>query len=104
MRTFQIILALLAGFIIGGISIKLTESDKLKNISLPEEYKLIDYHTPIKGDYRNGILYLEFDNSIQFIWNDTEDSIPLDGSLITLELTDENNVYIGPYDPQAKIN
>lgn len=36
------------------------------------------------------------DNSIKFIWNDVEESIPIDGSLIRLEFTDENNVYIGP--------
>jgi len=36
------------------------------------------------------------DNSIKFIWNDVEESIPVDGSLIRLEFTDENNVYIGP--------
>ena len=36
------------------------------------------------------------DNSIKFIWNDDEESIPVDGSLIRLEFTDENNVYIGP--------
>ena len=35
-------------------------------------------------------------NDIQFIWNDDEESIPVDGSLIRLEFTDENNVYIGP--------
>ena len=35
-------------------------------------------------------------NNIQFIWNDDEESIPADGSLIRLEFTDENNVYIGP--------
>ena len=34
-------------------------------------------------------------NNIQFIWNDDEESIPVDGSLIRLEFTDENNVYIG---------
>jgi hypothetical protein len=38
------------------------------------------------------------DNSIKFIWNDVEESIPVDGSLIRLEFTDENNVYIGPAD------
>jgi hypothetical protein len=36
------------------------------------------------------------DTSIKFIWNDVEESIPVDGSLIRLEFTDENNVYIGP--------
>ena len=35
-------------------------------------------------------------NNIQVIWNDDEESIPVDGSLIRLEFTDENNVYIGP--------
>ena len=35
-------------------------------------------------------------NNIQFIWNDDKESIPADGSLIRLEFTDENNVYIGP--------
>ena len=87
------------------INIKKTPRDNVK-ISLPEEYKLIDYNTPIKGNYNKetNTIELEFDNSIQFIWNDIEEAIPMDGSLITLELTDENNVYIGPYDPNAKIN
>ena len=35
-------------------------------------------------------------NEIQFIWNDDEESIPKDGSLIQIEMTDENKVYIGP--------
>ena len=35
-------------------------------------------------------------NNIQFIWNDDEESIPADGSLIRLEFTNKNNVYIGP--------
>lgn len=35
-------------------------------------------------------------NNIQFIWNDDEESMPADGSLIRLEFTDENNAYIGP--------
>ena len=41
--------------------------------------------------------YMEpVDNSIQFVWNDDEESIPPDHSLIMLEFTDENTVYIGP--------
>ena len=36
------------------------------------------------------------DNSIKFVWNDDEESIPVDGSIILLEMTDENTVYIGP--------
>lgn len=35
-------------------------------------------------------------NGIQFIWNDDEESIPKDGSIIRIEYTDENTVYIGP--------
>lgn len=34
-------------------------------------------------------------NGIVFIWNDDEESIPPDGSLIQIEQTDENTVYIG---------
>ena len=41
-------------------------------------------------------IYRPENNNIQFIWNDDEESIPVDGSLIRLEFTDENNVYIGP--------
>lgn len=36
------------------------------------------------------------DNSIKFIWNDDEESIPANDSLIKIEYIDENNVYIGP--------
>lgn len=35
-------------------------------------------------------------NGIIFVWNDDEESIPKDGSLIRIEFTDENTVYIGP--------
>lgn len=35
-------------------------------------------------------------NEIEFIWNDDEESIPADGSIIRIEHTDENTVYIGP--------
>ena len=35
-------------------------------------------------------------NGIIFIWNDDEESIPKDGSLIRLQYTDENTVFIGP--------
>ena len=41
------------------------------------------------------------EQDIVFVWNDDEESIPIDGSLITLEFTDENTVYIGPYDERA---
>lgn len=35
-------------------------------------------------------------NNIIFIWNDDEESIPQDGSLIVIEKTVEDTVYIGP--------
>lgn len=35
-------------------------------------------------------------NEIEFIWNNDEESIPKDGSIIRIEYTDENTVYIGP--------
>ena len=42
-------------------------------------------------------------SNIVFVWNDDEESIPVDGSLITLEFTDGNTVYIGPYEePTSK--
>lgn len=33
---------------------------------------------------------------LRFIWNDTEDSIPVDGSLIQIEFTNENDIYLCP--------
>jgi hypothetical protein len=36
------------------------------------------------------------DNVIKFIWNDDEESIPAEGSLVKIEFFDENTVYIGP--------
>ena len=40
----------------------------------------------------------DLNNGIIFVWNDDEESIPVDGSLIRIESTDENTVYIGPAD------
>jgi|694.fasta_scaffold00217_94 hypothetical protein len=37
-----------------------------------------------------------------FIWNDDEESIPTDNSLITLEMTKGDTIYIGPYDKYTK--
>ena len=36
------------------------------------------------------------------IWNDDLESIPIDNSLITLEFTKGDTIYIGPYDKNAK--
>ena len=80
-------------------------------VDLPEEYPLITKADKLWGYYDdNNLLHITFDNKanhnngIEFIWNDDEESIPPDGSLITLEQTDENTVYIGPYDPKASKN
>lgn len=71
-------------------------------VDLPEEYKQITKSDNLKGYFdKDSILHIEFDhdnNGIKFIWNDDEESIPKDGSLIKLEQTDENTIYIGPYE------
>lgn len=36
------------------------------------------------------------DNSIKFIWNDDEESIPMPGTLVRIEMIDENTVYLQP--------
>lgn len=36
-------------------------------------------------------------NEPTFIWNDDEESIPADGSLIKLEFTDSTGIYLAPY-------
>ena len=32
----------------------------------------------------------------EFVWNDDEESIPTDGSLVRIEFTGGNTIYIGP--------
>ena len=46
----------------------------------------------------------ELKDKSYFIWNDDEESIPMDGTLIRIEFTDENNIYIGPISPQEEKN
>lgn len=41
---------------------------------------------------------LNINNHTVFIWNDDEESIPVDGSLILLEFTENDTIYIGPKD------
>ena len=95
MKTFQIILLLLIGFIIGGISFTLNQN----KIDLPEEYKLIDKSTPITGYFdKDSILHIEFDNSIQFKWEGLESDIPQDGVQQLQLSTNENTVYLNPVD------
>ncbi len=38
------------------------------------------------------------------IWNDDLESIPIENSLITLEMVKNDTIYIGSYDNKAKIN
>jgi uncharacterized protein YxeA len=44
-----------------------------------------------------GIKSERMDNSTKFIWNDVEESIPIDGSTIIIEFTDEVEgvIYLG---------
>lgn len=44
--------------------------------------------------------YKKINNGITFIWNDDEESIPVDGTPIMLEYTDKNTVYIGPLETE----
>lgn len=99
MKTFQIILSLLIGFIIGGISFTLNQN----KIDLPEEYKLITKNTPIRG-YMNkdSILVIEFVNNkssnIKFEWEGLDKDIPEDG-IRELQLTTNGDiVYLNPVD------
>jgi hypothetical protein len=39
-----------------------------------------------------------FTNEINFIWNDDYESIPKDDSLIRLEFTKGDTIFIGPYE------
>ena len=95
MKTFQIILLLLIGFIIGSISFTLNQN----KIDLPEEYKLIDKSTPIIGYFdKDSILHIEFDHSIQFKWEGLEKDIPEDGIQQLQLSTNENIVYLNPVD------
>ncbi len=53
--------------------------------------------------YMDEVENLRINNEIKFIWNDDEESIPVDGSLIKIEFTDENTVYIGPFNPEDSL-
>jgi hypothetical protein len=44
----------------------------------------------------NELRDLEADNSPVIIWNDDTESIPADGELVRLEMTQNDTIYIGP--------
>ena len=44
----------------------------------------------------NELRDLEDDNSPVIIWNDDTESIPQDGELVRLEMTQNDTIYIGP--------
>lgn len=44
----------------------------------------------------------QYDQESKFIWNDDEESIPTDKSLISLEFTKNGAIYIGPYNENYK--
>ena len=41
--------------------------------------------------------YLKDYNSTKFVWNDVEESIPKDGSLVKIEFTKDSIIYLQPY-------
>ena len=69
-------------------------------IDLPEEYQLINRFDNLKGYYddENTLhIYFNDDNNGQvFIWNDDEESIPKEKSLIKIEKIDKNVIYLSP--------
>ena len=101
--SLPLIIVLCIQFFVAGVMYEyLARYDEIHQpkVDSPEEYKQITKSDNLKGYFdKDSILHIEFDhdnNGIKFIWNDDEESIPADGSLIRLEFTDENNVYIGP--------
>lgn len=36
------------------------------------------------------------ENTTEFVWNDDEESIPVDGSLVKIEGSEGNTIYLGP--------
>jgi hypothetical protein len=44
----------------------------------------------------NELRELEADNSPVIIWNDDSESIPADGELVRIEMTQNDTIYIGP--------
>lgn len=46
--------------------------------------------------YMDEIKQKELNEHTRFIWNDDEESIPMDGELIRLEFTKDSIIYIGP--------
>lgn len=36
------------------------------------------------------------ENNTEFVWNDDEESIPADGSLVKVEYSEGNTIYLGP--------
>jgi hypothetical protein len=44
----------------------------------------------------NELRELEADNSPVIIWNDDTESIPTDGELVRIEMTQNDTIYIGP--------
>jgi len=40
--------------------------------------------------------YVKHNRNTHFIWNDDEESIPMDGELIRIEFTKDSVIYIGP--------
>lgn len=83
MTKLEILLVSIAGFIILTVMSILSYNLGVSDAEIKQE--ILETHI------ENGN-----DNSIKFVWNDDEESIPKDGSLIRIEMTDENTVYLQP--------
>jgi hypothetical protein len=80
MKKINYLLALMIGFAIGSLTMKYDIESITPKVELPEEYKMIDKSTAIQGYFdKDSVLHIEFDNTIQFIWEGLEKDIPDNG-------------------------
>lgn len=82
------LLALLVAMIIQPVEIK-------PNVELPEEYKEMTFSTPIRGEYKNGQVTIEFDHNRDYEIKLSYDSLrvinPDNGKTIYSEPTNWQN-------------
>lgn len=92
-RIFKVALIVTASLIVGVILGKL-DSPK---IDLPEEYKAIILEDNLIGYYdKYGVLHIYFNShNPKFVWNDNEESIPMVGKKVTIELVENGTIYLG---------
>jgi hypothetical protein len=99
MKPIQSLLIFMVGFLLG---LGVLHYEPQPKIELPIGYQKITMKDNLKGfTDEEGVFHITYshdNNDIRFQWNDTEESIPVDGTMIMLQYTDENTVYIGPID------